>query len=220
MQRRALPEGWDADIPSFERRREGHRDPQGVAPGAERDRRQGPVAHERLRGPHRLGRRSTSTARARRRSSPKIATGRHLHYGIREHESAAISNGLALSKLRPVWSTYLTFSDYARPAIRLSALMELPVIHLFTHDSIGLGEDGPTHQPVEQLASLRAMPGLNVIRPCDANEVAEAWRVMMRQHHQPSGPGPDPPGRPDPRPLQVRARPRASRAAATCSPTR
>ena len=80
-----------------------------------------------------------------------------------------------------MWSTYLIFSDYARPAIRLSALMELPVIHWFTHDSIGLGEDGPTHQPVEQLASLRAMPGLNVIRPCDANEVAEAWRVMMRR---------------------------------------
>jgi transketolase len=85
-----------------------------------------------------------------------------------------------------VWSTYLTFSDYARPAIRLSALMELPVIHWFSHDSIGLGEDGPTHQPVEQLASLRAVPGLNVIRPCDANEVAEAWRVMMQQRHQPT----------------------------------
>ena len=110
---------------------------------------------------------------------PEDRAGRQLHYGIREHESAAISNGLSLSKLRPSWSTYLTFSDYARPAIRLSALMELPVIHIFTHDSIGLGEDGPTHQPVEQLASLRAIPGLNVIRPCDANEVAEAWRVTM-----------------------------------------
>ncbi len=110
--------------------------------------------------------------------SPEDRSGRVLHYGIREHESAAISNGLALCKLRPVWSTYLIFSDYARPAIRLSALMELPVIHWFSHDSIGLGEDGPTHQPVEQLASLRAMPGLNVIRPCDANEVAEAWRVI------------------------------------------
>ena len=84
--------------------------------------------------------------------------GRQLHYGIREHESAAISNGLSLSKLRPLWSTYLTFSDYARPAIRLSALMELPVIHLFTHDSIGLGEDGPTHQPVEQLAVAAGDP--------------------------------------------------------------
>ena len=91
---------------------------------------------------------------------PDNRGGRQIHYGIREHESAAISNGLSLSKLRPLWSTYLTFSDYARPAIRLSALMELPVIHVFTHDSIGLGEDGPTHQPVEQLASLRAIPGL------------------------------------------------------------
>jgi transketolase len=109
-----------------------------------------------------------------------------LHLGIREHESAAISNGLALSKLRPLWSTYLTFSDYARPAIRLSALMELPVVHWFSHDSIGLGEDGPTHQPVEQLASLRAIPGLDVIRPCDANEVAAAWRVIMSRKHQPT----------------------------------
>jgi transketolase len=110
---------------------------------------------------------------------------RQLHLGIREHESAALSNGLSLAKLRPLWSTYLTFSDYARPAIRLSALMELPVIHLFTHDSIGLGEDGPTHQPVEQLASLRAIPGLDVIRPADANEVAEAWREALDRTHQP-----------------------------------
>src|SRR5207244_10712600 len=103
--------------------------------------------------------------------SPEDRSGRVLHYGIREHESAAISNGLALTKLRPVWSTYLIFSDYARPAIRLSALMELPVIHWFSHDSIGLGGDGPPPQPVEELASSRAMPGLNLIRPCDANEV-------------------------------------------------
>ena len=116
---------------------------------------------------------------------PGAYDGRQLHFGIREHESAAISNGLSLSKLRPLWSTYLTFSDYARPAIRLSALMELPVIHVFTHDSIGLGEDGPTHQPVEQLASLRAIPGLDVIRPADANEVAEAWRVAIDRTHQP-----------------------------------
>jgi transketolase len=111
--------------------------------------------------------------------------GRQVHLGIREHESAALSNGLSLSKLRPLWSTYLTFSDYAKPAIRLSSLMELPVVHVFTHDSIGLGEDGPTHQPVEHLAGLRAIPGLDVIRPCDANEVAEAWREAMDRHHQP-----------------------------------
>src|SRR4029450_12235019 len=116
---------------------------------------------------------------------PGTRGGRQLHFGIREHESAAVSNGLSLCKLRPLWSTYLTFSDYAKPAIRLSALMELPVIHLFTHDSIGLGEDGPTHQPVEPLAGLRAIPGLDVIRPADANEVAEAWRAALDRHHQP-----------------------------------
>jgi transketolase len=92
---------------------------------------------------------------------------------------------MSLTKLRPLWSTYLTFSDYARPAIRLSSLMELPIVHVFTHDSIGLGEDGPTHQPVEQIASLRAIPGLDVIRPADANEVAEAWRLAIDRHHQP-----------------------------------
>ncbi len=129
--------------------------------------------------------RSASTFDGAADFEPGAYDGRQLHYGIREHESAAISNGLSLSKLRPLWSTYLTFSDYARPAIRLSALMELPVIHVFTHDSIGLGEDGPTHQPVEQLASLRAIPGLDVIRPADANEVAEAWRVALDRTHQP-----------------------------------
>jgi transketolase len=116
---------------------------------------------------------------------PVSRNARQLHLGIREHESAALCNGLSLTKLRPLWSTYLTFSDYAKPAIRLSALMELPVVHVFTHDSIGLGEDGPTHQPVEHLAGLRAIPGLDVIRPCDANEVAEAWRAALDRTHQP-----------------------------------
>jgi transketolase len=110
---------------------------------------------------------------------PGSFNGRQVHYGIREHAAATACNGMALSKLRPLWSTYLTFSDYGRPGIRLSALMEIPVIHLFTHDSIGLGEDGPTHQPIEQLASLRAMPHLDVIRPADANEVAEAWKLAI-----------------------------------------
>ena len=126
---------------------------------AERDRAAGALAARRLGRPHRLdlGRPRRSTAPAT--FEPDSRDGRQLHFGIREHESAAISNGLSLSKLRPLWSTYLTFSDYARPAIRLSALMELPVIHLFTHDSIGLGEDGPTHQPVEQLAGAAGDPG-------------------------------------------------------------
>ena len=149
---------------------------------------------------------------------PGAYAGRQLHFGIREHESAAISNGLSLTKLRPLWSTYLTFSDYARPAIRLSSLMELPVVHVFTHDSIGLGEDGPTHQPVEQIASLRAVPGLDVIRPADANEVAEAWRLAIDRHHQPVALDPHPPGRADLRPHQVRLRRGRAAAAATCSP--
>jgi transketolase len=112
--------------------------------------------------------------------------GRNLHFGIREHAMAAVLNGMALVKVRPYGSGFLIFSDYARGAIRLSALMELPVIHVFTHDSIGVGEDGPTHQPVEQLASLRAIPGLIVLRPADANEVAEAWKVILKLKHQPA----------------------------------
>jgi transketolase len=187
MQRRALPDGWDAHLPSFEA------DEKGLATRK--------AAHQVLnvlaqRVPWLMSGSADLTGSAgsgldfegegSEALQPEDRRGRDLHYGIREHESAAISNGLALSKLRPVWSTYLTFSDYARPAIRLSSLMELPVIHWFSHDSIGLGEDGPTHQPVEQLASLRAVPGLNVIRPCDANETVEAWRVMMQQRHQPT----------------------------------
>lgn len=111
--------------------------------------------------------------------------GRNLHFGIREHAMAAILNGMSLVKVRPYGSGFFIFSDYARGAIRLSALMELPIIHIFTHDSIGVGEDGPTHQPIEQLANLRALPGLLVIRPCDANEVVEAWKVIMKQRHAP-----------------------------------
>jgi transketolase len=112
--------------------------------------------------------------------------GRNLHFGVREHASAAFANGMAVTKLRPYWSGFLIFSDYARGAMRLSALMEIPVIHVFTHDSIGVGEDGPTHQPVEQLAALRAVPGLLVFRPGDANEVVETWRHVMGLRHEPA----------------------------------
>src|SRR5882762_713125 len=112
-------------------------------------------------------------------------SGRNLHFGIRENSMGAILNGLALSKLRPFGSGFLIFSDYGRGAIRLSALMEIPVIHVFTHDSIGVGEDGPTHQPIEHLISLRAIPNLVVLRPCDANEVAEAWRTILAMPRQP-----------------------------------
>jgi transketolase len=184
MQRRRLPDGWDADIPSFDH------DEKGLATrkaSKEVENAIGARLPWLLAGSADLTD-STSVRLGFDGASdfePGAFDGRQLHYGVREHEAAAVSNGLSLAKLRPLWSTYLTFSDYARPAIRLSALMELPVIHLFTHDSIGLGEDGPTHQPVEQLASLRAIPGLDVIRPADANEVAEAWRVALDRTHQP-----------------------------------
>jgi transketolase len=112
--------------------------------------------------------------------------GRNLHFGVREHAAAAVASGMALTKLRPFWSGFLIFSDYARGAIRLSALMEIPVLHILTHDSIGVGEDGPTHQPVEQLVSLRAVPGLLVFRPADANEVVETWRIVTALRHEPA----------------------------------
>src|SRR5207302_2749270 len=112
--------------------------------------------------------------------------GRNLHFGVREHGMGASLNGMALVKVRPYGGTFFNFSDYMRPTIRLAAIMEIPVIYVFTHDSIGLGEDGPTHQPVEQLPSLRAIPGLLVMRPCDANEVVEAWKVIMPLRHEPA----------------------------------
>jgi transketolase len=117
--------------------------------------------------------------------SAQNPAGRNLHFGIREHAMGAILNGMSLSKLRPFGSGFLIFSDYGRAAIRLSALMEIPVIHVFTHDSIGVGEDGPTHQPVEHLASLRAIPGLITLRPGDANEAVEAWRLIAEFRHEP-----------------------------------
>jgi transketolase len=185
MQRRELPEGWDRDIPNFEA------DEKGMATRKASNAVENTVAAQipwlivgsaDLTGSTAVGLEDVEGASA---FEPDNRSGRQLHLGIREHGSATLSNGLSLAKLRPVWSTYLTFSDYAKPGIRLSALMELPVIHLFTHDSIGLGEDGPTHQPVEHLAGLRAIPGLDVIRPADANEVAEAWRAALDRTHQP-----------------------------------
>ncbi|HEY3013587.1 MAG TPA: transketolase [Nocardioides sp.] len=185
MQHRQLPDGWDAGIPEFPA------DPKGLA---SRDS-SGKVLNAVARNvPWLLGGSadlspSTKTAltfEGAGHFEPDDARGRNMHFGVRESVSAAVANGLSLTKVRPFWSTFLIFSDFARGAVRLSALMELPVIHVFTHDSIGVGEDGPTHQPVEQLASLRAVPGLLVIRPCDANEVAETWRVVMPLRHEPA----------------------------------
>lgn len=112
--------------------------------------------------------------------------GRNFHFGIREHAMGAVLNGIALSKVRVYGSGFLIFSDYMKPPMRFAALMEIPVIYIFTHDSIGVGEDGPTHQPVEQLIALRAIPGLITLRPADANEVVEAWRVIIALKHQPA----------------------------------
>ena len=185
MQRRGLPDGWDAGLPSFEADEE-----KGLATRKASNKVQNVIAERvpwLLAGSADLTD-STSvrlTADGTAQFEPGSYDGRQIHFGIRENGAAAACNGMSLSKLRPLWSTYLTFSDYGRPSIRLSALMELPVVHLFTHDSIGLGEDGPTHQPIEQLMSLRAMPHLDVIRPADANETVEAWKMALNRTHCP-----------------------------------
>jgi len=185
MQRRELPDGWDADIPVFQP------DPKGIA---SRDS-SGQVLNAIAKNvPWLIGGAADLAPSTKTRLTfdgagdfqPDDHGGRNFHFGVREHASAAIANGLAVSKLRPFWSGFLIFSDFARGAIRLSALMEIPVIHIFTHDSIGVGEDGPTHQPVEQLVSLRAIPGLLVFRPGDANEVAESWRYVMQLRRDPA----------------------------------
>ncbi len=117
-----------------------------------------------------------------------VSYGRVLHFGIREHAMGSIMNGIALhGGTRVYGGTFLVFSDYMRPAVRLAALMELPVTYVWTHDSIGLGEDGPTHQPIEHLAALRAIPGLDVVRPADANETAVAWRTILEHTDRPAG---------------------------------
>jgi len=185
MQHRKLPDDWDAAIPSFEADEE-----KGLATRKASNKVENAIAEKVpwfISGSADLTD-STSvrlTFDGVENFEPGSFNGRQVHYGIREHAAVTACNGMSLSKLRPLWSTYLTFSDYGRPGIRLSALMEIPVIHLFTHDSIGLGEDGPTHQPIEQLASLRAMPHLDVIRPADANEVAEAWKLAVNRTKNP-----------------------------------
>ena len=190
MQHRQLPEGWDAAIPTFPADAKGKatRDTSGTVLNALAQRVPWLLGGSADLSPSTKTRLTFDGAGdfepdGRPGASP---AGRNLHFGVREFVSAAVCNGLSLSKVRPFWSTFLIFSDFARGAIRLSALMEIPVVHIFTHDSIGVGEDGPTHQPVEQLASLRAVPGLLVIRPSDANEVGQAWRVVMAQRHTPA----------------------------------
>jgi transketolase len=185
MQRRELPAGWDRNLPVFPA------DSKGIA-GRDASSKVLNVLAQNipwfLGGSADLGpsNRTLLTYEGAGHFQADAPTGKNLHYGIREHAMGAIVNGLSLSKLRPYGATFFTFSDYARPAIRLSAIMELPTFFVFTHDAMGDGEDGPTHQPVEHLASLRAIPGLVVLRPGDANEVVEAFRYVMQLRHKPA----------------------------------
>jgi transketolase len=184
MQHRQLPEGWDKGLEPFPA------DPKGVS-GRDAS---GKVINIVARNvPWMVGGSADLAPSTKTRLTFEGAGdltadtpgGRNMHFGIREHAMGAVMNGMALSKVRAYGSGFMIFSDYVRPAIRLSAIMELPTIYVFTHDSIGVGEDGPTHQPIEHLASLRAIPGLITIRPGDANEVLEAWRFIMQRHHDP-----------------------------------
>jgi transketolase len=184
MQRRELPEGWDAGLQPFPA------DPKGIASRDSSGKMLNALAQ---RVPWLLGgsadlwpsTKTRLTFEGAGELSAADPGGRNFHFGIRENAMGAIVNGMSLTKVRPFGSGFLIFSDYCRPTIRLAALMEIPVIFIFTHDSIGVGEDGPTHQPVEHLASLRAIPGLVTIRPADANEVVETWRTIMQFRHQP-----------------------------------
>ena len=185
MQRRELPAGWDARLPVFAT------DAKGLA-GRDASGQVLNVLAQNvpwfLGGSADLGpsNRTTLKYEGAGQFQPGNLTGKNLHFGIREHAMAAVVNGLSLSKLRPFGATFVIFSDYARGALRLSALMELPTLLVLTHDAMGDGEDGPTHQPVEHLASLRAIPGLTLFRPGDANEVVEAYRYIIQLHHRPA----------------------------------
>ncbi len=184
MQRRQLPSGWDKDIPTF---------PADAKGAAGRDASAKVLNAIAKNVPWLIGGSADLAPSTKTRLTfdgagdftAENRSGRNFHFGIREHVMGSILNGLSLSKVRPYGSQFLIFSDYARATHRLAAIMEIPVIYIYTHDSIGVGEDGPTHQPIEQLASLRAIPGLITLRPGDANEVAEAWRLIMELRHEP-----------------------------------
>ncbi len=185
MQHRELPEGWDRDLPEFPA------DPKGLATRESSANVLNGVAKN---IPWLIGGSADLAPSTKTRLtfdgagdfSAENYAGRNFHFGIREHAMGAILNGMSLVKVRPFGSGFFIFVDYMRGSLRLSALMEIPVVYIFTHDSIGVGEDGPTHQPVEQLAQMRSTPGLITIRPCDANEVREAWKVILQLHHEPA----------------------------------
>ena len=184
MQRRELPDGWDKNIPTFPT------DAKGVATRES----SGKVLNAFAQNIPWLVGGSADLATSNKTTlkfdncgefQADNYAGRNFHFGVREHAMAAALNGMALCKLRAFGGTFFNFTDYMRPSMRLASIMEIPTIYVLTHDSIGLGEDGPTHQPVEQLASLRAMPGMVVMRPGDANEVVEAWKVTLQMKHEP-----------------------------------
>jgi len=184
MQRRKLPEGWDRNLPSFPA------DATGIATRESGGKVLNALAQNipwLVGGSADLGNSNKTNLKFEGAGnfSPSSYGGRNLHFGVREHAMGAALNGMSVSRLLPFGGTFFNFSDYLRPTIRLAALMETPVIYVFTHDSIGLGEDGPTHQPIEQLASLRAVPNVTVLRPGDANEVVEAWKIAVANTHGP-----------------------------------
>jgi transketolase len=185
MQRRELPDGWEKNLPTFPA------DAKGIATRES----SGKVLNVLAQNIPWLIGGSADLATSNKTAlkfegagdfQPGNYAGRNLHFGVREHAMAASVNGLTVSGIRAFGATFFNFSDYMRAGIRLAALMEAPSIFIFTHDSIGVGEDGPTHQPIEQLASLRAMPNLVVLRPGDANEVVEAWKIIAKLQHQPA----------------------------------
>ncbi|MEU6348240.1 transketolase [Streptomyces sp. NPDC047072] len=187
MTNRGLPDGWWADLPAFPA---GTRMATRAASGAVLNA-LAPTLPELWGGSADLGGNNCTVIHGADSFLPEprggSPYGRNLHFGVREHAMGAILNGLALYGFRPYGGTFLVFSDYMRPAVRLAALMGLPVTYVWSHDSIGLGEDGPTHQPVEHLAALRAIPGLDVVRPADANETVAAWRAMLGHDDRPAG---------------------------------
>jgi transketolase len=182
MQRRELPDGWDKNLPTFPA------DAKGIATRESSGKVLNVLAQNipwLMGGSADLATSNKTNLTGAGDFQPGTYAGRNLHFGIREHVMGASVNGLVVSGVRAFGATFFNFSDYMRASIRLSAMMEIPSIFIFTHDSIGVGEDGPTHQPIEQLASLRAMPNLVVLRPGDANEVVEAWKIIAQLQHQP-----------------------------------
>jgi transketolase len=182
MQRRQLPNGWDKNLPVFPA------DPKGMATRESGGKTMNALAKNipwLIGGSADLAKSNKTNLEGMGDFFPNEYAGRNIHFGVREHAMAAAVNGMSLCRVVPFGSTFFNFSDYMRPSLRLAALMENPAIFVFTHDSIGLGEDGPTHQPIEQLASLRAMPNMTTIRPGDANEAVEAWKIAVQQIHGP-----------------------------------